>query len=98
MHGQEPLAYSMKFREQTWTLRRYVEMRLGDELILWINPRSIDFDVGTKWPASRQLEDKIIGLLPAPFTRNLIRPLLHQLEPFVIPPWCYGVPTPVHTM
>lgn len=80
------------------TLRRYVEIRLGDELTLWINPTTIDFDVGTKWPVSRQMESKINGLLPVPLTRGLIRPLLHQLEPFVIPSWCYGLPKPVGTI
>lgn len=78
--------------------RRYVESKLGDRLVLWINPTTIDCDVGTKWPVSRHMERRTIGRLPQSVTRGLLRPVLHQFEPFVVPSRYYGDPKTIESI
>lgn len=77
--------------------KRYVSKRLQDRLVLWINPRSISYRVGTKWPVTRPLQKRIKALPNVPFlSKGLIR-FLRVYHPFVIPARSYNETFPIES-
>lgn len=71
-----------------------VARKLGPDLILWVDPRKIKYDVGTKWPNTKQRQNQInqwgamipLGKRPANFVVNNI---LRRFDSFLIAPENY---------
>lgn len=69
---------------------------LGDKLILWINPQTIDYQVDTKWPITQSVQKKVDWLLkPLPSIKTKAISFLRRRESFVIPDSYYQIPKPI---
>ena len=76
--------------------KKYVWKKLGPDAILWINPVKIEFDVGTKWPNTKNQQRTIdrwgatipLGKKPAKIVTGLVR----RFDSFIIRPESYRSP------
>lgn len=79
--------------------RKYVTAKLGSELVLWINPKSVIYRAKGKypvtWPIYRGLE---LLFRPVKSLRHLPKVLPDRFEPFVIPKSFYSNPTPLSSL
>lgn len=75
--------------------RRSVEARLGDRLVIWVDPRKVSFCVGTKWPVTGSLRARIKALPSVPVLSKASLRALEFFEPFVIPERSYREPWPI---
>ncbi len=70
--------------------------RLGDDLVVRIDPRTIDGHVGGQRPATKRIDDAARALLrPVPVVRGPVMRRLRRRHPFVIPGRRFPEPFPI---
>ena len=62
--------------------------------MIWIAPKSIERQLGSKWPVGRERLRRLSRFLPRPLV-NPLRPGIRKAEPFAIPTRFFGAATPV---
>jgi hypothetical protein len=68
---------------------RMARAKLGERLTVWVNPQKVRLDVGTKWPVTIHLKERVRGMRNVPvLSRSLMR-VIEYCDPFVIPPAFY---------
>jgi hypothetical protein len=73
--------------------RRYVEKKLGSDLILWVDPSKIEYGVDTQFPNIKELKERMVKLCdPIPFGRglaSLANKMICRCDSFLIKPENY---------
>lgn len=63
-----------------------------DRNVIWIDPATIDYSTGSKWPVGKHKLRQLNRFLPKPIV-NLFRSGIKRREPFIIPPEHFGKKT-----
>ncbi len=75
-------------------MQRYFLHDSGDRAVIWVDPRTVDLAVGSKWPVGKRKLRHLSRRLPAPVVA-MLRPFIKHREPFVIPRADFATPRPV---
>jgi hypothetical protein len=70
--------------------KRYIEKKLCNDLILWVDPSKIEYGVGTKWPNTKELQRRVTrGCASIPFggrVASFIIKIIRRYDSFLISP------------
>ena len=69
--------------------QRHFVLEAGERAVVWISPRKVTRQFGTKWPVGRARIRKLHRFLPRPAV-DLVRPAIKRAEPFTIPVQFFG--------
>ena len=69
--------------------QRHFVLEAGKRAVVWISPRKVTRQFGTKWPVGRARIWKLHRFLPRPAV-DLVRPAIKRAEPVTIPVQFFG--------